>query len=341
MKNLLAGAQNVLISLPTDLTIDKLAAGLALLLSLEQSGKKAEIVTDGIVRVEHSNLFGVGKIKNQLSEGSGGDFIIILGGVASPDGTVPAAEKVDYFPSGNDLNLVFRVKPGHKFEPTKITTRYDSGGFDLIFVIGASNLESLGSIYANNQSVFSGPNLVSINNQPASSQFASNNIIDPNASCLSEMIAHIIPPLGLPFEGDIATNVLTGIFTTTANLQDPKAQADTYEAVAQAVRAGGQKLGTSGVSVVTPVQPIQQFTPPPQPPVQEPVSPFAQFNQAIGLQENYTIPPVVSGNPEVKPEAQPQYQPSSEEAPRGEAATTETPEADWLTPKIFKGSSIG
>lgn len=357
LKNLLSSAQNILITLPQEINIDKLATGLAIGLSLEQMGKKVDIVTEGVVRVEHTSLFGVDRIKNKLPEGSAGDFIIILGGVANPDGTVPAAEKVDYFPSGSDLNLVFRVKPGHKFEPTKITTHYDSGGFDLIFTIGSANLESIGSVYTGNQSIFQSLHLVNINNQPASSQFAAYSVIDPNAASLSEMVSYILQTLGLPLGGDIATNILSGIFAATNQLQDPRVNADTYAAVAEAVRAGGQKLGTASVQPTVPLsQPVSpepavslnQFI---QPPVIQPSAGFdlsKVFQTPIQTQpepqlqpDSFTVPPVVPGSPEVKPEAQPDYQPSSEETPRGEAAVSQAPEADWLTPKIFKGSSVG
>ncbi|MDO8498723.1 MAG: hypothetical protein Q7S44_02970, partial [bacterium] len=111
----LTGAQNILIALPSEVNVDLLASGLALYLSLEQAGKKAAIATEGIIRVEHTNLFGVGKISNTLPASQGGNFTISLGGVVGKDASgqsiVPALEKLDWAPQGLDLKLVFHVLP--------------------------------------------------------------------------------------------------------------------------------------------------------------------------------------------------------------------------------------
>jgi len=46
LKNLLPTAKSIFIALPTGSSIDKLAAGLALFLTLESSGKQVSIVCD-------------------------------------------------------------------------------------------------------------------------------------------------------------------------------------------------------------------------------------------------------------------------------------------------------
>lgn len=337
-KKVLSSAQNILIALPKEINIDNLASGLALYLSLSQFGKNVSIVTEGIIKVEHSNLFGVGKIKNNLPEGTSGDFIITLAGVANPDGTVPAADKADYFPSGSDLNVVIKVKPGQTFTPTSVTTRYSSGGADLIFVIGATTLADLGSIYTNNSGTFSGT-LINIDNHSNNTNFGSTNIVDQMAASLSEIMGLIIPGLGLPYEGDTATNILDGIFKATDNLQSPKVGADTYEAVAQAVRVGGKRPSITP-SVTSIPQDGSVFSSVPFGPLPAQTSSTPDFDLSkVFNTDSFTVPPVVSTSPEVKTDNHPSF--SSEEKPTGEAATTESPEADWLTPKIYKGSSIG
>lgn len=343
---LLPKTQSVLVALSAQSSIDELAAGLALLLSLKQAGKEASIVSEGIIRVGHTNLFGVGEIQTKIPEVKGGNFVIALGGVAAvgPDGKgiVPALEKLDYYTSGSDLNLVFNVLPGQKFEPTSVTPRYEGGGFGLIFVIGAGSLSELGSVYTTNQQLFTSSHVVNIDNGQGNAQFGNTNVVDPSASSSSEMVPQILSFLGLPVNGDIATNILSGIFAATSGLQERNAGADTYEVVAQALRAGGQRptqiqensVTTPGVAV-QPIQPAQPF--------QQPVAPQGfDLSKVFGAPlsspaDNFTVPPVVGSN---QVELQPEPQPSPEEAVVGEEVVT--PEDDWLTPKIFKGKgSIG
>ena len=57
--------------------------------------------------------------------------------------------------------------------------------------------------------------------------------------------------------------------------------------------------------------------------------------------QEYTTPPVVTPIDAGDHAPQAVVQPSPEERPAGERVISETPEPDWLTPKIFKGSSLG
>ncbi len=366
---LLPSAQSILILLPVNSTVDELAGGLALFLSLEEARKEAAIVTEGIIRVGHTNLFGVGEIQSKAPETHGGDFVITLEGVAVTDnegkGSVPALEKLDYYTQGSNLNLVFKVLSGQKFEPLGISSHHEGKGFDLIFVIGAANFSELGSRYTSNQQLFTTAHVVNIDNWNNNSQFGTTNVVDTGASSVSEMISQILLSLNLPVNGDIATNILSGIFAATADLQKRNTGADTYEAVAQALRAGGQKpvrggqvREQGGFQGQRPAQPQRQGQPqrpqqsrPSQPQQTQPVSGFdlskvfdipqapqpevqPEFQpESQPEPENFTAPPVTQAEPQSS--VLPEEQASPEEAPAGEEVVT--PEEDWLTPKIFKG----
>lgn len=326
LKTNLTSAQNILIALPINPEVDHLAAGLALFLSLQTVNKKVSIVSDSIIRVGHTNLFGVDQVKTTI-ESENGDFILSLGGVVQYDSLgkaiVPALQELTWHPSGGDLDLVFKVTPGQKFAPTHITPKPTAGGYDLIFVIGAQSLQGLGGVYSQNPQIFSGQ-VVNIDRVAANTQFGAVNIVDPQANSLSEVVGLILPSLGLNLSSDIATNILTGIYQATANLQT--ATADTFEAVAQALKVGGSKPTTQ----VSP-QPsafAQAFSQPIQP---QPQTAIPQTTSLPWVQDNFTVPPVVNSQAP---------QPSPEEVPGGERVTTETPEPDWLTPKIFKGTNL-
>lgn len=315
VKNLLPFAKSILIALPGGSDIDRLAAGLALFLSLNASGKEVSIVSDDTMRVAESHLFGVDHIQKNLPQTQGGNLTITLEGVAAGNGTVPALEKLDWYAEGSNLNLVFHVAAGQTFQPGRIVPHYQGSGFNLIFVIGSANLNSLGNVYLQNTAVFSGVHIVNIDNQPSNTGFGVSNMVDGNAPAISEIMTDVIPSLGLPFDADIASNLLAGIFGATLDLTSDKMTADTFMAVANCLRVGGKKPGmtqTAGTSQPTPGFDLSALMPPVVP--------------------NVSNPQVASGSS------------SPEERPQREGlvpADTVEPEPGWLTPKVFKGSSIG
>lgn len=342
LRALLPGTQKILIALPVASNIDKLASGLALYLSLTQQGKDVSIVCQDDILVGLSHLFAIDKVQKTLVAGSSGDYILTLSGVASQN-TVPSLEKLDYYVEGQDLNLVFKVLPGQSFNPTNIAPKPQTGGnFGLVFVIGATSLNDLGSVYTQNIQSFSGAHIVNIDTQSTNTNFGQTNIVDSSASSVSEMIASIMTSLGMPSQEDISTNLITGIFDATGNLTSPKVTADTYQIVATCLKNGGRRPGESVQSTVS-AQPATSSQP-----LSFGNQPAATFDLSAlmpadnSTQDSFTVPPVVNGgsSERLPNDAFSANTPSQEERPMGEGVVSEA-EPDWLTPKIFKGSSIG
>lgn len=337
LKNLLPTAKSILIALPANASIDQLAASLALFLILEASGKQVSIVCDDNIKVGQAHLFGVDHIQKNLPTTEGGNLTLTLEGVAASDNTVPALEKLDWYAQNNNLNLVFHVLPGQTFRPAGIIPHYQGSGFNLIFVVGAVNLNALGNVYTQNSQAFSGTHIVNIDNQASNTSYGQTNVVDVAASSVSEVMANVISDLGLNLDADTASNLLAGIFEATSNLTDGKANADTFMAVASCLRAGGKKPGSvAAVPQQTPAQPAQAAQPQPSFDWSAlmPTPPASGVALQGEPQPEFAVPPVVQAN-------QPEDQPSPEERPVEEGVISETVEPEWLTPKIFKGSSLG
>ncbi|OGE27511.1 hypothetical protein A2867_01400 [Candidatus Daviesbacteria bacterium RIFCSPHIGHO2_01_FULL_40_11] len=332
LKNLLPSAKSILIAIPAGADVDKLAAGLALFLTLEAAGKQVSVVSDDAMLVSHTHLFGVDHVQKTLPSTEGGNLTLTLEGVAASDGTVPALEKLDWFAENNNLNLVFHVLPNQTFQPARIIPRYQGSGFNLILVVGAANLNALGSIYQANSQVFSGTHIINIDIQPANTSFGQTNILDSQAASLSEVVASVITDLGFTLDSDSGSNLLAGIFDATNNLLDPKVTADTYMVVAGCLRVGGRKPFDSAQG-----KPAEVTTIP-----QQPTYDWNAVSAAIGQKSvpqaqpvpEFTVPPVVAPTRD-------QSQASPEERPLEEGVVSETVEPEWLTPKIFKGTSLG
>ena len=301
LKSRLSQLNRILIVLPQNLTDDNLAAGLALSLSLKSTGKKVDVVSTGTPLVSHSNLFGLGDIKNEVSKAGGGNFIISLDGVVDTTGTmasqIPALDKLDWYPEGSKLNLVFHVVPGQRFEPTNISSRHEEAGYDLTFVLGSASLNDLGALFISNSQYFAQTQVVNIDNNQANTFFGFANIVDPNASSLSEMVAQILPSLTLNMDRDTASNIIAGIYSATNNLTQ-KINPDTFMAVSQAVQVGGT------LPNMTQSTPVQQPQPVAQP--QQIAQPQYQQPEPVQPQPPVQVPEPVA-QPTYQPE--PQYQP--------------------------------
>lgn len=342
-------AKKIWILLPAQTTVDKVAAALSLMLSLEKNGKEVTVVTEDTLKVSHTNLYGVGNIKNTLPQGSGDNFILTLNGVVDQNGLIPSLEKLDWYPENGNLNLVFHVVPGQKFSPTNISTGNQSSNIDLIFVLGASNLTDLGEVYAkNNEQIHKFP-IIDIDNSTNNTSFGQYNVVDPSASSVSEIVLNVFPSLGLGLDADIASNLMAGIYDGTSNLTQ-KVSPDTFMALASIMNAGGKMIQTvnpQGTQAGFDLAQIMQNQP-----VGAPSSSDAGGSATSQSADSFTTPQVV--NPT-------QTSASKEETPSGEFATTRGPEGtefitgggnqsnpenvnpapDWLTPKIFKGGGLG
>ena len=325
LKNLLPTAKSILIAVPANASIDQLASSLALFLTLESSGKQVSIVCDDTIKVGQSHLFGVDHVQKTLPSTNGGNLTLTLEGVASSDGTIPALEKLDWSAEGGNLNLVFHVLAGQTFQPSKIVPHYQGSGFNLIFTLGAANLNSLGNAYSANTQAFSGTHVVNIDNQTSNTSFGQSNVLDTNVSSVSEIMSNVITDLGFVLNADTASNILAGIFDVTNNLSNDKANAETFMAVASCLRVGGKKP--------TPSSPTFDWAAlMPASPAGGPKDP-AYAQASAGTQPvPQVVQPVDQGG---------DHQPSPEERPAGEGVISETVEPEWLTPKIFKGTSIG
>lgn len=244
----LASSKRILLALSKNLSVDSLASALAMALALQKSGKTVSVVSEGNPLVSHSHLYGIGDVKNAVPTSGEGNFVIKLDGVVDPSGqmnTVPALEKLDWNPEGSALNLVFHVVPGQRFEPTSVTYGHETSGFDLIITVDADSLDELGQIYLKNAALFSKSTVVNIDNDPSNSQFGNINIVDPQASSLSEMTVNLLNQLNVEMDSDIASNLVAGIYAATQNLTQ-RVSPDTFAAVSTAMQMGG-KLPEAGV----------------------------------------------------------------------------------------------
>lgn len=233
IQSLLRDVKNILIVLKSQPNTDELAAATALYLSLTQRGKQVLLASPEKVTVQQGNLVGVDKIISDL--GKGGKNLIV-----SFPYTEGAVEKVSYTIENNRFNLVIEPKE-HAQLLNKDEVEFSYGGtgaptYDVIFTLGVTNYDGLGSFTLTHKKLFIEKTTIVIDNKPSPNrEFGKMQIINPQGGSLSEIIAMLLSRMNMPMDMDICANLLTGIKDKTANFTQ-NVQADTFEAAAICTR---------------------------------------------------------------------------------------------------------
>lgn len=230
LKNKLNSAQSILILLSQDPSYDEVAAGLALFLALKKGQKQIAIVSPSAMTVEFSSLVAVDKIRTKIE---GRNLLV------SFDYVEESVEKVSYNIENGKFNLVIQSKEG--FPPLAAeNVQYSANGgqADLVITIGIEAAANLGSFYKDNPELFKEEKMVAIN--------------IGEAAAISEKMAGLISRTGLPVDADIATNLIQGIENATKGFSQDAVGADTFEAMAFCLRAGGKRGGVAAIKTVAP-----------------------------------------------------------------------------------------
>ncbi len=234
LRKLLSTAQNFFVLLPKSASFDQVASALALFLALEKSGKQVSVLSPDEMLVEFSHVVGVDRVTGQIPQG---EMVITV--------NVPLEniEKVTSGDEGQRLHLTIRPKPGTPSLKKEDLLFSSSGALaEALFVFEVRQLESLGKIYEENRNLFQEKPLVNVSHYPKAEPFGKINIIDPSASCCSELTLGLIVGLGLPVDEDVASNLLLGLKNGTQNFGSSQVGADTFEAAAFCLRHGAGSL---------------------------------------------------------------------------------------------------
>ena len=214
----LTTAQTVLVMLPSQLTLDKVASALELYLSCSKIPKTTTIVCEKKMTVEYAGLVGVDKITDKV----GGRSLVV-----SFDYKEEAIEKVSYNIENERFNLVIQPKDGKlPLEAEKVKYSYIGGEVDVVIKMGGESSLGVGRAKVINLDL-------------------------GVAASYAEVVAEVLSKLRLPADEDVAQNLLAGLRDATNNLTAEEVNANTFEAAAFCLRLGakmvksknGEKLG--------------------------------------------------------------------------------------------------
>ena len=103
------------------------------------------------------------------------------------------------------------------------------------------NLNSAGPLYADNQAMFQGKNIINIDRHLTNGFFGTINFVNKTSSSTSELALKTLQALQVELDRDIATNLYAGISAATNNFTAYSVNAETFETIATLLKAGAMK----------------------------------------------------------------------------------------------------
>jgi len=346
IKDTIASSQLVSIAVSQNLTIDQMAAALSLYLNLSSQGKKVTVVSPTEPIVEFSSLVGIDKVKTS-SEGSGGDLVVSF---PYKEGEI---EKVSYTIEDGQLNIVVKAGAnGLTFTEQDVLFKRGADKPDLLLTVGVQKLSDMDGIFP--QDSLKDVTIINIDNSSQNEGFGTMVLVSPKFSSLSEQVADLMLNLGYEIDIDGSQNLLSGIMSATDNFQNPNTSYLAFEIASILIKRGAVRSARPVPSPSTQRQFQPQTRPQQRPQAQAQAQALPQQNQPRQAdrqdrrdairealrnqsQNRQDQPRREERNNQPRQQVQPQQvrEQPQEVAPQSD----QKPPSDWLTPKVYKGST--
>lgn len=284
-------ANNVLVTVSSNPSVDQLSACIGLTVALNKMGKHATAVFSGNVPSTIEFLQPEKTIEKNTD--SLRDFIIAL--------DKSKADKLRY--KVEDRVVKIFITP-YKTSISDKDLEFSQGDFnvDVVLAIGVHDQADLDKAITAHGRILHDATVVTMNTKPGG-ELGGVNWLDAGASSLSELATELVDVLDKKLiDGQIATALLTGIVAETERFSNAKTSPQTMSVSAQLMSAGAnQQL------VATKLQ--EPAPEPPRPPQAAPKTP--EMPLAARVDENGTLeiahdaPSAVKETPEPAPEPEP------------------------------------
>lgn len=312
----LRGAKSILIVLPDFYTYDMAAAALALSRSLEADkglieGKRLTLACGQPLAGASAELEGADRVQTTI----GSRNLVISLGIDQEQ-----IEKVSYDSGNGEFNLIIETKDGAKrLDESDVRYSYRGADADLIMGIGVTSSEQISSLLKDEPDMFQKVDSLVFSALPTPATVGTIQLINPEASSVSEMITGFIRYLKAPVDAVTASQLLGAIEQTTNQFM-LKTGADTFAAASFLLKSGATRRLAMTPS---PMQPSRPFNP-----LNQPTMPFPPAGPT----------PLASVPPSPFPRPTPPPPPTRPRMTNPQTQDdTEAPSQDWLEPKIFRG----
>lgn len=335
IKDTIASAQKVAIAVSANPTVDQMAASLALYLNLTAQGKTVNVVSPTEPIVELSSLVGIDKVKTS-NEGIGGDLVVSF---PYREGEI---EKVSYTIENGSLNIVVKAgEMGLSFSEQDVQFKRGSDKPELLFTIGVTRMADIEGLFPPES--LQDVTIINIDNSSDNEGYGTMVLVSPRFSSLSEQMADLMLNLGYEIDIDASQNLLSGIINATNNFQNSNTTYLAFEIASILMKKGAVRQEN--------VRQQQQSRPQMRPQVQTQPARQQQRSQAQrddrqdrrdAIREalrNQTQNRNEQRSEPRRDDRQNQNQPRQQQQPQQVQSGDQKPPSDWLTPKVYKGST--
>lgn len=250
-------ANNILVTVSNNPSVDQLAACIGLTLALNRMGKHATAVFSGEVPSTLAFLQPEKTIEKNTD--SLRDFIIAL--------DKSKADKLRY--KVEDKVVKIFITP-YRTSISDKDLQFSQGDFnvDVVLALGVHNQRELDQAITAHGRILHDAAVITVNVKPGG-EFGALNWLDPKASSLSELSVQLVDVIDKRvIDSQIATALLTGIVAETQRFSNNKTSPLTMSFSAELMTAGANQQLVSTKLEEKPKPP----TPPPQPPQPQPAS---------------------------------------------------------------------
>jgi hypothetical protein len=223
-------ANNILVTVSSNPSVDQLAACIGLTLSLNKMGKHATAVFSGTVPSTIEFLQPEKTIERNTD--SLRDFIIAL--------DKSKADKLRY--KVEDRVVKIFITP-YRTSINEKDLEFSQGDFnvDVILALGVHNQADLDQAITSHGRILHDATVITVNVKPGG-ELGGINWLDPNASSLSELSAQLIDVLDKKLiDGQIATALLTGIVAETERFSNSHTSPQTMSISAELMANGANQ----------------------------------------------------------------------------------------------------
>lgn len=228
-------SKHILIIFSADHEGDTIASALALFLFLKQEKYEVDLACQNIN--ETKNVFSFLPAYDQIST----KLDNLRRFIVSVDISGAKVNQIKYQVENNVLNFIISPSEGW-FKPEDVSARAGEFKYDLIIIMGASELESLGSLYDQNVEFFYKTAIINIDNKASNEEFGQINFIDLNAVAISEIIFYLLKNYKKEIiHDDLATCLLAGIIQKTKNFKTPNLTPRTLLSTSELISLGANR----------------------------------------------------------------------------------------------------
>jgi phosphoesterase RecJ-like protein len=212
---------------------DATAAAIALKHYLAARHKRAEVISDNFTIPAHlAFLDGVKEIR--------GDLANLHKFTIKVDVSKTKIDTLSYDIKDGWLSIHLTPRQG-AVSKNDLRTLQTGFKYDLIFVIGTTDLELLGNVFFNNTDLFYRTPIVNIDNRSNNEHYGSLNMVDLTATSVSEIVYRTFEQSGFNSDAETATAILAGMISRTRSFKTPNVTPQTLALAGKLMDMGADR----------------------------------------------------------------------------------------------------